>query len=51
MPYLMVDILAISKGVDEILKDNDIDPAFVIAWLVEEQLVDLNDYFEDEEDD
>ena len=50
MSYTRIDLLALSKGVDELLKDNDIDPAYVIEWLVEEELIDLSDYFEEEED-
>ena len=46
-----IDILVMSKGVDQLLKDNDIDPYCVVAWLVDEGLIDLDDYFEEEETD
>lgn len=46
---MMIELLAISKGVDELCKDNDIDPAFIIQWMVDEGLIDLEDYFEDDD--
>lgn len=39
-----------SYDIDDLCRENDIDPTVVISWLVEEELIDLSEYFNDEED-
>ena len=43
----LIELLALSYGVDALLADNDINPEIVIEWLVEEGHIDLRDYEED----
>ncbi len=45
-----IDLLALSYTVDELCADNDIDPAFVIQYLIDEGLIDLDEYFKDEDE-
>ncbi len=51
MSFTKIEMLALCKSVDELIKDNDIDPEFVIQWMVDEGLVDIEEYFEEEEED
>lgn len=44
-----LDILADYYPIDQILQDNDINPLVVIKYLEREGLIDLSDYFPDEE--
>lgn len=46
-----IELLALSKGVDELCKDNDIDPARIIEWMIEEEMIDLEEYFPEEKED
>ena len=40
-----IDILAEYYPLVDLLEQNDIDPSVVIRFLVEEDLIDLDDYF------
>ena len=46
-----IQLLSQSLTLDELLASNDIDPEVVVRWLVSEEFIDLEDYFEDEEED
>lgn len=47
-----IDILADNYPLEDILEQNDIEVAYVLGYLIEEGLVDLDDYFyEDVEED
>lgn len=49
---LKIKLIADSYGIDRLLVNNDIEAELVLKMLVEEGLVDLDEYFdEDEEDD
>jgi len=45
-----IDMLALSYGLDNLCAENDINPAVIVQWLVEEGHLDLTDYFDDGED-
>ena len=45
-----VELLALSRTLDDICVDNDIEPRVVIEWLIEEGHVKLEDYFPEEEE-
>ena len=42
----LIELLAMSYGIDALLADNDINPEIVVEWLVEEGHLDLSDYEE-----
>lgn len=43
----LIELLAMSYGIDALLADNDINPELVVEWLIEEGHLDLSDYEED----
>lgn len=51
-----IKMLLDSYDLDDLLNDNDITEEYVLTWLIENDMVDLDDYFdpfeplEDEED-
>ena len=45
-----IDLLALSRSLDDICIDHDIEPRVVIYWLLEEGMITLDEYFEDEEE-
>ena len=49
MPRSKIEILAEYYPLDSILVQNDIEVETVLRWLVDEKLVNVNDYFYDEE--
>jgi len=44
-----LELLALSYPLDDFCAKHDIDPLVVFSFLVDEYLIDLNEYFEDEE--
>lgn len=50
MPETRIDLLALSYSLDQICQDYSIEPQVVIRWLLDEGMIDLADYFENEED-
>ena len=44
-----ISLLALGVTLDEICKDNDIEPEFVINYLLDEGLIDLKLYFSEEQ--
>lgn len=44
-----IEILANDYELDQILMDNDIEPAVVIRFLLRQKLIDLDLYFSEEE--
>lgn len=45
-----LEVLTEDYGVELLLEQNEINPYFVVRWLVEEGLIDLDMYFEDHYD-
>lgn len=45
-----VTLLAQSLTLDELCAQNDIDPEVVVRWLIREDMIDLEEYFEEEVD-
>lgn len=45
------ELLALSRSLDDLCMDNDIEPRVVIEWLIEEGHLNLEDYFPEEEED
>ena len=45
-----LEMIVESYGIDLLLELNDINPVYVLKWLVEEGLIDLDDYIEQEEE-
>lgn len=45
-----IDLLALSRSLDDICIDNDIEPRVVILWLLDEGMIQLEDYFEEQEE-
>ena len=45
-----IDLLALGYPLDKLCEDNDIEASMVIKWMVDEGLLTLQDYFDDEED-
>lgn len=43
---IRVDMLAMSLGIDALLEQEDLDPAVVINFLIDEGLISLEDYFD-----
>lgn len=46
-----IDLLALSRSLDDICVDHDIEPRVVIMWMLEERMITLDDYFPEEDDD
>jgi hypothetical protein len=44
-----IDLLALSYPLNDLCDENDIDPAIVVRWLVDEGLIELDEYFDDGE--
>ena len=44
-----IEILAHYYPLEDLLEQNDIEAEVVVRWLVEEGLIDLEDYFYNEE--
>lgn len=40
-----VKLLLASYSLEELLEDNDIEVEYIVTWLIEEGLIDLDDYF------
>ena len=45
-----IEMLALCKAVDDICKDNDIDPARIIQWMLDEEMFSLEEYFPEEDE-
>lgn len=45
-----IELLAMSMPLSEILADHDIETTTVIEWLLDEGLISLDTYFDEEED-
>ena len=43
----LIETLALSRYLNDICVDNDIDPTVIIRWLLSEELINLTDYFQD----
>lgn len=43
-------MLALSYPLDDLCAENDVDPAIVVTWLVDEGYVKLEDYFEEDDE-
>ena len=46
-----VELLALSRSLDDLCADNDVEARVVIEWLIEEGHLKLEDYFPEEEQD
>lgn len=44
-----ITMLAISRTIDDLCIDNDVDPEVVIRWMVAEGMIDPDEYFEEDE--
>ena len=43
----LIETLALSRDLNDICVDNDIEPTVIIRWLLSEELINLTDYFQD----
>ena len=43
-----VQTLALYYPLDDILTQNDIEVEYILRWLVEEKMIDIEDYFFDD---
>jgi hypothetical protein len=43
-----VELLALGRSIDDVLVDHDIEPTVVLNWLLEEGLIKLEEYFEED---
>ena len=46
-----IDLLALGRSLDDICVDHDVEPRVVIEWLLDEGLITLDRYFEEEVED
>jgi hypothetical protein len=51
MPMDKIDMLALSRSIDDICIDNDIEARTVINWMLEERMINLEDYYPEEDED
>lgn len=45
-----IQMLANSYGIDQLCADHDINPEFIVRFLLDEGLITLEEYFEEEEE-
>lgn len=45
-----IELLAMSRSIDDILIDHDILPEVVLTWLLDEGHIELTEYFEEDEE-
>jgi len=46
-----IELLALSRSLDDICVDNDISPEYVIEKLLDDGLINLDQYFPEDDDD
>lgn len=44
-----IDLLAMGYPLDKLCEDNDIEASMVIRWMIDEGLLTLEDYFDEDE--
>ena len=43
-----IDMLLLSYSLSDLLEDNDVSEEYVLLWLLENELINLEDYFNQE---